>query len=219
MSTDRPWWTPEAHADRRPFSTLAARIKSAFRAWFEEQGLHRGRAGLPAGLARQRGAPARLRTELDRPDLSTRAALSAHLARVRLQEAAGGRRGEDLRLRARVPQSRARRAARARVHHARMVSRRCGLRGADGRLRGALEARRRDGRQPLRLRGAGVTSNPRAVPARLTVAEAFARYAGIDLLATIGVDGNDAKRSPPQPRGPASRRAPTTPGPTSSPSC
>jgi lysyl-tRNA synthetase class 2 len=37
----------------------------------------------------------------------------------------------------------------------------------------------------------GVTSNPRAKPARLTVAEAFARYAGIDLLATVGADGND----------------------------
>ena len=37
----------------------------------------------------------------------------------------------------------------------------------------------------------GVTSNPRAVPQRLTVADAFARYAGIDLLASIGADGND----------------------------
>jgi lysyl-tRNA synthetase class 2 len=37
----------------------------------------------------------------------------------------------------------------------------------------------------------GVTSNPRAVPQRLTVAEAFARYAGIDLFASIGADGND----------------------------
>ena len=37
----------------------------------------------------------------------------------------------------------------------------------------------------------GVTSNPRAEPARLTVADAFARYAGIDLLATMGAQGND----------------------------
>ena len=32
----------------------------------------------------------------------------------------------------------------------------------------------------------GVTSNPRAEPARLTVADAFARYSGIDLLGTVG---------------------------------
>ncbi len=37
----------------------------------------------------------------------------------------------------------------------------------------------------------GVTSNPRAAPERLTVAEAFARYAGIDLFATVGAEGND----------------------------
>jgi lysyl-tRNA synthetase class 2 len=33
-----PWWTPEVHADRRPFLTARGRIKSALRRWFEGQG-------------------------------------------------------------------------------------------------------------------------------------------------------------------------------------
>ena len=56
-------------------------------------GLHRGRDRRPAGLARQRDAPARLRHRADRPRRRQAAALPAHLAGVRLQEAAGGGRG------------------------------------------------------------------------------------------------------------------------------
>jgi len=38
MPAASPWWSPERHADRRGFLTLRGRIKSALRAWFEEQG-------------------------------------------------------------------------------------------------------------------------------------------------------------------------------------
>jgi len=37
----------------------------------------------------------------------------------------------------------------------------------------------------------GVTSNPRTTPEQITVAQAFSRYTGIDILATISGDGND----------------------------
>jgi len=40
----------------------------------------------------------------------------------------------------------------------------------------------------------GVTCNPRSEPERLTVAEAFSRYAGIDLLASMSADGSDRDR-------------------------
>ena len=33
-----PWWAPDRHADRRPALIQRGRIKSAARAWFEEQG-------------------------------------------------------------------------------------------------------------------------------------------------------------------------------------
>ena len=54
----------------------------------------------------------------------------------------------------------------------------------------------------------GVTSNPRAEPARLTVAEAFARYAGIDLLATVGAARQRQRRARRRGRGRGHRTAP-----------
>jgi elongation factor P--(R)-beta-lysine ligase len=33
-----PWWTPSVHADRRPLLLARNRIKTAIRAWFEDQG-------------------------------------------------------------------------------------------------------------------------------------------------------------------------------------
>jgi elongation factor P--(R)-beta-lysine ligase len=33
-----PWWTPDVHADRRPWLLARGRIKSAIRRWFEAQG-------------------------------------------------------------------------------------------------------------------------------------------------------------------------------------
>ena len=33
-----PWWAPDRHADRRPFLVARARIKAAIRQWFDRQG-------------------------------------------------------------------------------------------------------------------------------------------------------------------------------------
>jgi elongation factor P--(R)-beta-lysine ligase len=38
MTTPSPWWSPDRHADRRPFLLGRARIKAAIRAWFLGQG-------------------------------------------------------------------------------------------------------------------------------------------------------------------------------------
>jgi elongation factor P--(R)-beta-lysine ligase len=38
MTSDRPWWHPDKHADRRPFLAARGRIKAALRNWFENQG-------------------------------------------------------------------------------------------------------------------------------------------------------------------------------------
>ena len=105
-----PWWTPHVHADRRP---LPARAQPH-----------------PGGLARlvrrartsSRSRPRRLQvspgneahlhafaTELIGAGGEARAALPAHLAGIRLQEAAGGGREAHLRLRPGLPEPRARR--------------------------------------------------------------------------------------------------------------
>ena len=38
MPSDSPWWMPNRHADRRPALITRGRIKAAIRAWFEGQG-------------------------------------------------------------------------------------------------------------------------------------------------------------------------------------
>ena len=65
------------------------------------------------------------------------------------------------------------------------------LRADHGRLR---RHPRRGGarlRAPRRFRFRGREANPFAEPERITVAEAFARHAGIDLMATLPADPND----------------------------
>ena len=72
------------------------------------------------------------------------------------------------------------------VHHAGMVSRRASPTRplmADCARSAALAARDRRDATSLRFRGR--SADPFAEPERLTVAEAFERYAGIDLLATL----------------------------------
>jgi hypothetical protein len=66
---------------------------------------------------------------LDDSDGKAIASLSAHLAGVRLQEAARSRRGTDRLFRSCLPQSRARAAAPSGIHHAGMVPGRGRLRG------------------------------------------------------------------------------------------
>ena len=66
----------------------------------------------------------------------------------------------------------------------------------------------------------GVTANPRAVPERLTVAQAFSRYAGVDLAASMGAQGNDRDRARCDGGDArASPAGPTTRGRTFSPRC
>src|ERR1700753_403576 len=106
---------------RPPRAALAAKPdKGGNPSPFRGPGLHRGRVRRPCRLARQRGASACLRD--DGADHGRRAApaLSPHLARIRRQEAARRRRDEDLRFRPGLSEPRARRAACAGVHQARM---------------------------------------------------------------------------------------------------
>ena len=86
-------------------------------------------------------------------------------------------------------------AAPSRIHHAGMVSGRRALRGADGGLRRAAGAGGRGGRRHAACAIAAATADPFAAPERLTVAEAFERFAGIDLLATLDGDARRPRRA------------------------
>ena len=72
MSSDRPWWTREVHADRRPFLVARARIKAAIRAHFEAQGFIEADPGcLQVSPGNEMHLKA-FRTELIAPDLGRR---------------------------------------------------------------------------------------------------------------------------------------------------
>lgn len=72
MSQLSPWWSPERHADRRPFLLGRARIKAAIRDWFLSQGFTEVEPGL---LQTSPGNETHLhafRTQWISPDLSRR---------------------------------------------------------------------------------------------------------------------------------------------------
>ncbi len=193
MSSNRPWWSPDVHADRKPFLRARARIKAAIRASLEAQGFTEVETGV---LQVSPGNEAHLhafKTELIGPDLS-RSPLYLHtspeLACKKLL-AAGERRIFTF-----APVFRNRERGSLHAPEFTMLE---WYRAGE-----PYEAVMADAAAILKLAAdtvdnrfvswRGVTANPRAAPERLTVAQAFGRYAGIDLLASMSESGNDAPR-------------------------
>jgi lysyl-tRNA synthetase class 2 len=184
MSTDRPWWTPDIYADRRPLLAARARIKAAIRRWFEAQGFVEVET---ACLQVSPGNEAHLHafaTEQIAPDLSRRRLYlhtSPEIACKKLL-AAGER---QLFTFAPVFRNRERGALHAPEFTMLEWYR------ADAPYEAVME----DCAALLKLAAEtadnrfvswrGLTCNPRTTPERLTVTEAFNRYAGVDLLFTI----------------------------------
>jgi len=188
MTNASPWWMPHVHADRRPFLLARNRILSEMRRFFDVRGF----------------------MEVETPALQTSPGNEAHLHAF-ATEAVGpeGARhplflhtspeftckkllaaGEDKIVAfSRVYRNRERGA----LHHPEFTM------VEWYRTREPYEALMKDcgellalaaeatGARTLTFRGR--TSDPFASPERLTVAEAFSRYAGIDLLATIDRNG------------------------------
>ena len=185
MSTDRPWWHSDIHADRRPFLLARARIKAAIRGWFDAQGFIEVDTGC---LQASPGNEAHLhafRTELLAPDLSS-SPLYLHTSpefACKKLLAAGERKiftfAPVFRNRERgalhAPEFTMLEWYRAEEPYELLFD------DCTALLRLASEAA--DNRF---VSWRGVTCNPRATPEQLTVADAFNRYAGIDLHAAIG---------------------------------
>jgi lysyl-tRNA synthetase class 2 len=184
------WWRPHVHADRRPFLMLRGRIKSALRQWFEAQGFTEVE---PAALQVSPGNETHLHgfaTTLIQPD-GSRASLYLHTSpefACKKLLAAGERRIFTF---APVFRNRERGA----WHHPeftmlewyraeepyRMVMDDCQ----------ALLAVAADAAGAQRLFAQGEAIDPRAEPEHTSVAEAFERFAGIDLAVTIRAEGPD----------------------------
>jgi lysyl-tRNA synthetase class 2 len=182
--TSSPWWAPHVYADRRPFLLARARITAAIRAWFAGQDFVEADTAI---LQVSPGNEAHLHafaTELVAPDLKTARFYlhtSPEFAAKKLL-AAGERRLFTL---ARVFRNRERGALhhpeftllewyRANEPYDALVA------DCTALMRVAAEAA---GTRAFTYRGR--EADPFAVPERITVAQAFARHAGIDLMALL----------------------------------
>ncbi|WP_095085970.1 EF-P lysine aminoacylase EpmA [Mesorhizobium sophorae] len=183
-----PWWTPHVHADRRPRLMLRNAIAASLRDWFAAEDFVEVEA---AALQVSPGNEAHLAaftTQAIGPD-GTRSPLYLHTSpefACKKLLAAGEQRifslGPVYRNRERGP-----------LHHPEFTMLEW------YRVGEAYESLMQDCAAMLALAAtrAGATRfsfrgrdcDPIAEPERLTVADAFTRYAGIDLLATVAADG------------------------------
>lgn len=190
MSTDQPWWTRSVHADRRPFLLARGHIKAALRDWFAGQDFIEIEPGcLQVSPGNEMHLRA-FRTELLAPDLSQRTLYlhtSPEFACKKLLAA-----GEK-RIFAFAPVFRnGERGALHAPEFTMLEWYRAGsplaavMDDATALLRTAAKV---TGSRLISWRG--ITCDPHAEPERLSVAEAFSRHAGIDLIATLGPNEND----------------------------
>jgi lysyl-tRNA synthetase class 2 len=186
--TASPFWAPDRHADRRPLLLARNRIVAALRRHFEAEGFVEVEAAIlqvsPGNEAHLHG----FSTELVGPDkAAARRYLhtSPEFAMKKLL-AAGERKIVDF---ARVFRNRERGALhapeftmvewyRAEEPYEQAMNDAVALLAEAAKASGASRLRYRDN-----------TADPFVEPERLTLAEAFARHAGIDLMATIAGDG------------------------------
>jgi len=183
-----PWWRPEVHQDRRPFLLLRGRIKTAIRAWFEAKGFIEVEA---AALQVSPGNEAHLHafaTEAIGHD-GSRTPFYLHTSpefAAKKLLAAGERRIFDF---ARVWRNR----ERGPLHHPEFTM--LEWYRAEEPYETLMDdcaallalAAETTGTDAFRFRG--LACSPFAEPERLTLAEAFDRQAGIDLLATVEAGG------------------------------
>lgn len=189
MTTPSPWWAPHRHADRRPRLLQRNAVAAAVRDWFARRDfIEVQTAALQISPGNETHLSA-FATEAIQPD-ATRSPLYLHTSpefACKKLLAAGEQKifsfGPVYRNRERGP-----------LHHPEFTMLEWYRAGetyeslmADCADLLALAATR-TGAKKFTFRGR--EADPFAEPKRLTVADAFARHAGIDLLATVGGDGS-----------------------------
>jgi lysyl-tRNA synthetase class 2 len=187
-----PWWHPARHADIGPFLTARGAITRALRAWFGEHGFTEVETGIlqvSPGNETHLHAP---RTELTGPDgmrMSRYLRTSPEFACKKLLAAGEtaifefarvfrDRERGDLHL----PEFTMLEWYRANCPYEAVIADTCAV---------IAEAARATGISQFSFRGR--SADPLATPERVTVAAAFRRFSGIDLLSTIADgEGNRA---------------------------
>jgi len=187
------WWSRQAHAARRPYLAARGRIVAALRGWFAAEGFTEVEAG---ALQVSPGNETHLHafaTDLIGTDgaASRRYLHTSPEFSMKKLLAAGEERIVDF---ARVFRNRERSA----LHHPEFTLLEWYRAHASYEHVMAdcatvlAEAARAAGAKTLRFRGR--EADPFAAPERLTVADAFARHAGIELTATLPDDASAAAR-------------------------
>jgi len=183
-----PWWDRQTHADRRPLLLQRGKIKAAFRGFFESQGFVEVECGVLVPSPGNETHLHAFETALVSPDLGSRPLYlhtSPEFASKKLL-AAGETRIFDF---ARVFRNRERGRLhapeftmlewyRADTDYAAVIDDCLGLLWLVADVTGVERLRYRD-----------LECDPRAGAERLTVAQAFTHFAGIDLLATLSPQG------------------------------
>jgi lysyl-tRNA synthetase class 2 len=188
-----PWWMPARHADIRPFLAARSAITSAIRAWFEGQGFAEVETGIlqvSPGNETHLHAP---RTELNRADgaRATRYLRTSPEFACKKLLAAGEQKIFEL---ARVFRDRER--GDLHLPEFTMLEWYRADAAYDVVMADSIaviaRAAQASGIKQFSFRGR--IADPFAEPERLTVAAAFERYAGIDLLGTITGGNGDRAR-------------------------
>ncbi|WP_029004479.1 EF-P lysine aminoacylase EpmA [Azorhizobium doebereinerae] len=190
-----PWWTPSVHQDRRPFLLARGRIAAAVRAYFADEGfievetpvLQRSpgnEAHLHAFLTHWRSpggetSPYYLRTS---PEFAAKKLLAA--GETRIFEMARVFRDRE-RGATHHPEFTMLEWYRARAPYETLMADCARLLACAAQAGGVREFRFR-----------GRTCDPSATPERLTLAEAFGRFAGIDLLPLLAPPGEEPEAAP-----------------------
>jgi lysyl-tRNA synthetase class 2 len=183
-----PWWDRQTHADRRPLLLQRGKIKAAFRGFFESQGFTEVECAVLVPSPGNETHLHAFETALTAPDLGARPLYlhtSPEFASKKLL-AAGETKIFDF---ARVFRNRERGRLhapeftmlewyRAETDYAAVIQDCLALLWLAADVIGVEQLRHRD-----------LTCDPRAAAERLTVAQAFTHFAGIDLLATLSLQG------------------------------
>ena len=123
MTAVPPFWDRARHRDRRPFLLARNRIVAALRAWFAGQGFTEVEAAIlqvsPGNETHLHG----FATELVGPDAARGRRYLHTSPEFAMKKLLAAGEEQNRRFRPRLPQSRARTAACAGIHHARMVPR------------------------------------------------------------------------------------------------
>jgi lysyl-tRNA synthetase class 2 len=183
-----PWWTPENHADRRPLLLQRGRLKAEIRAHFEGLGFTEVECGalvvspgnethlhaLETGLTGPDGVSRRLYLHTS-PEFAAKKLLAAGETRI-FDFAPVFRNRERGRLHA--PEFTMLEWYRAGEDYQAVIEDSLALVRLAADVAGTDALRHRD-----------LACDPRAEADRLTVADAFTHFAGIDLLATLSPNG------------------------------